>query len=73
MKYYQPEGFSKRLYECVIATGLSVHDFAKRCDLAPPSIYAYFYNERTPNITALARMCKTLNVSADYLLFGKEV
>lgn len=73
VKHIQPEEFSKRLYDTYIKSGLEVSAIAKRTGLSRSSVYGYMYYGITPHINALAKLCKVLNVSADYLLFGKDV
>lgn len=72
VKHYQPEGFSARLYESYIKSGLEITEISKRTKMARSSVYGYMYYGITPNITALAKLCVVLNIDADYLLFGKE-
>jgi len=72
VKQYQPEEFSTRLHEAYIKSGLEITEISKRTKIARSSVYGYMYYGVTPNITALAKLSTLLNVSADYLLFGKE-
>lgn len=43
-------------------------DIAERCGVYRKTLYGY----NTPSIPVFALLCKELNVSADYLLFGKR-
>lgn len=72
VKVYCPIGFAKRLSEEIINSGLTVTQISKRTKIARSSIYGYMYYGITPNVTHLAKICATIHVSADYLLFGKE-
>ena len=73
VKHYPPEGFTERLYESVIKSGLEITKISRTTGIPRTSLYAYVFDGVVPNITVLAKMCKLLGVSADYLLFGKEV
>lgn len=73
VKHYQAEDFSSRLHDAYIKSGLEVTEISNRTKIARSSVYGYMYYGTTPNITALAKLCTVLGVSADYLLFGKEV
>lgn len=35
-------------------------------------IYSYLYGDTTPDALTLARLCVALDISADWLLFGKD-
>ena len=72
VKHYQPEGFSNRLHEVFIKSNLEVTEISKRTGMSRSSVYGYLYYRITPNIVNMAKLCKVLGVSADYLLFGKE-
>lgn len=73
VKHYPPEGFTERLYDTVLKSGLEITEISRKTGISRSSVYAYVINGYAPNITALAKLCKVLGVSADYLLFGKEV
>lgn len=69
---YPPTGFSERLYDTWLKSGLEITELSRKSGVSRTSVYCYIYNGIAPNISALAKLCKVLNVSADYLLFGKE-
>lgn len=71
-KDYSPEGFSKRLRDLWLLSGLTQTEVASRIGYERKSICAWMNGDCAPNILALARLCSVFNVSADYLLFGKE-
>ena len=73
VKHYPPEGFTKRLHESVLKSGLEITLISKVTGIPRTSVYEYVINGVVPNVTALAKLCKILHVSADYLLFGEEV
>lgn len=67
-----PEGFTERLYKVFLDSGLTFAEATRRSRVSNSALHSYIYYGRCPNALALARMCKLFNVSADYLLFGKE-
>lgn len=71
-KHYAPEGFRKRLCDLWLLSGLTQTEIARRIGYERKSIAAWINGDCVPNILALARICSVFNVSADYLLFGKE-
>lgn len=68
--HYMPE-FKKRLYECVLASDIDVTVLASKCGISRGSLHDYLYTERIPGTFILMRLCEVLNVSADYLIFGR--
>lgn len=52
----------------IAAKGITQAALAAAVDLQPGTISNYCNGERTPDAIALAKIAKTLNVSADYLL-----
>lgn len=71
-KHYPPEGFSERLRELWLTSGLTQEQVAQQIGYERKSVCAWIYGDYTPNVTALAGLCLIFSVSADYLLFGKE-
>lgn len=72
LKSYQPQLMNERLKEAINQSGLNCVEIGKRVGLERKSIYAYRDGDTYPNAMILAKLCVVLNVSADYLLFGKE-
>lgn len=68
-----PEGFGERLREAIYKSGYSTTQLEKLCNVNHSNISQYMSEEMAPTAWTLASLCKVLNVSADYLLFGKEV
>ncbi len=60
--------FAKRLKAAREKKELSQHQLAKILDVTQASIAKYESGEREPNLKMLGRLCKTLGVSADYLI-----
>lgn len=72
----QPEKIDKntfggRLYKKIEEIYGTQKEFAKVAGICRPALLLYIKNERHPNTLVLAEICKALNVSADYLLFGE--
>lgn len=68
-----PEGFGKRLREAIYKRGLSPYEIEKRYNINHSNLNAYMAEDMAPTVANLAILCRVLHVSADYLLFGKEV
>lgn len=71
-RHYPPEGFSKRLRELWLTSGLTQVQIAQQIGYERKMVHAWIYGDYAPNITALAGLCRIFGVSADYLLFGKD-
>lgn len=71
-KRYAPEGFTERLKELWLLSGRTQCEIAQQIGYERKSIAAWINGDYAPSILALARLCSVFNVSADYLLFGKE-
>ena len=72
VKQYPPVGFSERLYNAWVNSGLDLTELSRRSGVARSSLYYYMYDGVSPNISVFARICKVLKVSSDFILFGKE-
>ena len=64
-------GFPERLYDEWLASGMTQRQLGKYAGCNRKAISGYVNGVSTPDATTLGKMCKALNVSADYLLFGK--
>lgn len=71
-KRYPPMGFPDRLNTAIHDKNYSRKYVAMRVGLERKSIYTYVWGDSMPDVLTLARLCKLLDVSADYLLFGEE-
>jgi transcriptional regulator with XRE-family HTH domain len=58
----------KRIKECRTEKGLRQSDLAKILCTTQSTIGKYEREELEPSINVIIEMCKTFNVSADYLL-----
>lgn len=71
IKHKRLMGFSERLKEKKDESGLTCNEISKRIGRERKSIYGYMRGDVQPDTYTLAKLCVVLNVSADYLLFGK--
>lgn len=67
------EGFDERLSQAVKDSGMTCIEISKHIERERKSIHLYMRGEVQPDICTLAKLCEVLNVSADYLLFGKRL
>lgn len=66
------EGFSERLNETILKSGISMRDLTKRLGTDHSTVRSWMVMRAQPNIRSLAKLCLILDVSADYLIYGKE-
>lgn len=72
MRKYTKYDFCKRLKDCIFDHGYSLPEFADKYNYSRTTVYAWTRGDRVPTLYCLSRLCKQLNVTADYLMFGKE-
>lgn len=70
--YNQTVGFADRLNQAISEKGISKKKIGELIGCDRRSVYEWCWGDTMPNSLSLARMCKVLNVSADYLLFGER-
>ena len=75
LKYHNTDGYDWEPFRCNLrslmdAYGYTGKDLALACGLAPTTVTRYL-TERTPDVTALWRICDTFDVSMDWLV-GRE-
>lgn len=70
--YNQTVGFSDRLNQILYDRNISAQKLAKLVGMERKTVYTWTNGYSMPNSLILARICKVLNVSADYLLFGEK-
>lgn len=61
-------GFSERLEDALTDKNVSRSELARKINVRPASVNNYIDGTTTPNATNLAKICKVLNVSSDWLL-----
>ena len=64
--------FGGRLYKKIAEKYGCRYYFEQATGLARETIKSYCLNKRHPNTVILEMLCRTLDVSADYLLFGEK-
>ena len=60
--------FRPRLREAMRASGLNESELAEMVDMTRPAISMYLSGRRIPETVSLIRLCRALDISADYLL-----
>ena len=70
--YNQTVGFADRLNEAISDIGMPQKQLAENIGMERKAVSMWVNGYSMPNSLILARICKVLNVSADYLLFGKR-
>ena len=62
------EIFKARLSEEIKSSGLTIKAFADKVGVTPEMITQYRTTKKLPKLDTFTKICKVLNVSADYLL-----
>ena len=62
------EIFKKRLYEEIKYNGITTKELAEKVGVTPEMITQYYTTKKLPKLDTFARICKALDVSADYML-----
>ena len=57
-----------RLRESIIRSGITQKDLAKQIGVSPQTVSKYMKHNIFPALDTLALICKTIDVSADYIL-----
>lgn len=70
--YNQTVGFADRLSKSMKTKNINNTKLAEMIGMERKAVSMWVNGYSMPNSLILARMCKVLNVSADYLLFGKR-
>lgn len=66
------ELFKKRLHDEIEQSGLSKKELAEKIGVSPEMITQYCTTDKMPKLETFYRLCRALDVSADYLLGIKE-
>ncbi len=66
------EIFKKRLYEEIKHSGKTVKEIADLIGVTPEMVTQYYTTSKLPKLNTFLRICKVLEVSADYLLGLKD-
>lgn len=70
---YMLETVSKNIILLIRNNNLSINNFAKKIGYTQPAVSRWIKMDKYPSIQAIESICNTFDVSADWLLFGKEV
>ena len=57
-----------RLREEIINSGLTTVEIAKRIGVSPEMVTQYCTTTKLPSLDTFAKLCKALDLSADYIL-----
>lgn len=63
--------YSDRIKKIREALDLSVAKLSKKINIPVRTITSYELDGRTPSLDFLAQLCKELNISSEWFLFGK--
>lgn len=64
--------FGKRLTTLLVERGWSQSTLGDMIKYDKSTVSRWCMDDAEPRLTAITSLCKVFNVSADYLLFGKE-
>ena len=62
----------ERLREEIKASGLTTVEIARRVGISPEMVTQYMTTKKPPKLDTFARLCKELDLSADYILGLKD-
>lgn len=62
------EVFKIRLKEELSHSGMSINELARCIGVTPEMVTQYFTTKKMPRLDTFTKICKALDVSADYLL-----
>lgn len=64
--------FKQRLYEEIRNSKLTNREIAEKIGVSPEMVTQYYTTKKLPKLDTFMRLCKVLDVSADYLLGLKD-
>ncbi len=62
------EMIKERLREEIKASGLTTVEIARRVGISPEMVTQYMTTKKLPKLDTFARLCRELDLSADYIL-----
>lgn len=62
------EKFKKRLKEEIKLSGMTTQELADKIGVTNPMITQYYTTDKLPSLATFEKLCRALDVSADYLL-----
>lgn len=63
--------FEARFREALKGSGLTLEDLAEQIDLSVSGVKKWLYGQSDPSLSAVARAATALNVSLDWLAYGR--
>lgn len=66
------EIIKERLHDEIKNSGLTTVEIAKRIGVSPEMVTQYMTTKKLPRLDTFAKLCRVLDVSADYLLGLKD-
>ncbi len=66
------EIFKKRLYEEMKQNKLTTKQLAEKIGVSAEMVTQYFTTKKLPKLDTFAKICRALDISADYLLGLKD-
>ena len=66
------EEFGERLEKAITAKGMTLMKFSEKYGFSYRTIHSYTVGDRTPTLQMLKEICEDLEISADWLIWGKE-
>lgn len=72
MRQRTVEGLAERLEECLLKSKYSTMDIERMTGINHSHISKYISGVMNPSVYNLATLAKLLNVTTDYLIYGKE-
>lgn len=70
-KWACPDGFTDRLRQAMHSRAITGEEMALELNVSPSTIYGYLIHKSCMNIVRLCEICDILDISADWLLYGK--
>ena len=62
------EIFKKRLKEEIKLSGMTNIELAEKIGVSPEMVTQYYTTRKMPSLSTFEKLCRVLDVSADYLL-----
>lgn len=64
--------FKRKLKEEIKTSGLTTVEIAKSLGVSPEMVTQYYTTKKLPSLDTFEKLCRVLDVSADYLLGLKD-
>ena len=63
----------QRLRDAIKSSGIEQKEIARQIDISPQTVSKYMKKDIFPALDTLAKLCRVLDVSSDYILGIKEI